>query len=470
MHRKNVLLLCIVTTISLLFSVQEKIYSADAYFNPGNIREQIVRAIKESKESIDIAVTNVTSRDILHSLIQAQERGVHIRIVVDRKRALKKEPLLSLYKNKKLITRVLIQKGVMHSNFAIFDSLLLTTGSYCWSENVSKFNHDNAIFTDETRIVVKYQKEFDRLFSKAITPDIPETHLSSEKNTEHRLSATPQKSQSVGGEQIVASGFGVDITGTTDNSINMNFEEFNRIFGVASELSDEQRESLWHRCTDKKVTWSGRVDYIGWGIVTGWMMGINHGDTSVEVKLNPANKERFSKVKYGNTVTYTGKLDTRVTKIFPYKLEDGDILEIKDTPPKTLSSDKLTQSPDVVPISQGPKKIFIVESFEDIDAIFSNKSKLTDSEKEEAWKKYQGKYVSWIGQIVYKNLSVASGLRIGIKQKEDKYIELKVSLSKKNKMLKLQDNETIHYTGKLTEWCKGNSPYVLEDGDIIILK
>ena len=74
-----------------------------------------------------------------------------------------------------------------------------------------------------------------------------------------------------------------------------------------------------------------------------------------------------------------------------------------------------------------------MESFEDIDNIFGSGSKLSDTQKDEEWEKYKGKYVSWEGQITYKNLNVASGLRIGMMQNERLYVELKVGLAKRIK-------------------------------------
>ena len=106
----------------------------------------------------------------------------------------------------------------------------------------------------------------------------------------------------------------------------------------------------------KRVKWRGKVNYIGWGLVTGWMLGVTCGDTSVEVKLNSDNKSHFSDVKYGNTVTYTGNLDSRVTRVFPYKLENGDVLKNENTPPEPLNASGLAANPYIMPVSQGPKK------------------------------------------------------------------------------------------------------------------
>ncbi|MDO8141817.1 MAG: hypothetical protein Q6358_10000, partial [Candidatus Brocadiales bacterium] len=90
--------------------------------------------------------------------------------------------------------------------------------------------------------------------------------------------------------------------------------------------------------------------------------------------------------------------------------------------------------------------------------------------KDESWGKYKGKYVSWMGQIVYKNLNVASGLRIGMMQKEKGDVEVKFGMAKKDKVLKFQEGETVLYTGRLIERCGSHAPYILEDGDIITIK
>ena len=82
----------------------------------------------------------------------------------------------------------------------------------------------------------------------------------------------------------------------------------------------------------------------------------------------------------------------------------------------------------------------------------------------------RGSMSGWMGQLVYKNINVASGLRIGIMQKERGAIEVKVGLAKKDKVLKFQEGEMVLYTGRLTERCGDNSPYILEDGDIITIK
>ncbi|TVM04357.1 MAG: hypothetical protein CV087_00225 [Candidatus Brocadia sp. WS118] len=473
MNFKKVCWPIIITTSISFFYMHERAFSSDVYFASQEIKGQILSAIEGCRDSIDIAVSDITAHDFLNALVKAQKRGVHVRVIVSKKHALTKGPLAGLDKDKKFAIKVLSQKESMQNNFAIFDAQVLAMGSYPWRKNVSNDNRYDMIFSDETKLVVKYQRKFDQLFQERGTTGRKERAVIEGK--EVGRPADTAISEIVPKElepesQVVASNYGVVITETAQGFINMSFEEFDKVFGMASDLSDEQKESLWSRCEGKRVKWKGEVAYIGWGLVTGWMMSIKYGDTSVEIKLNSAHKQHFSHAKLGNTVTYTGKLASRVTRVFPYKLEDGDVLEIVNTLPKPAHGSNLTEDPFVVPVSQGPKKIFLIDSFEDLDSIFGKESKVSEAQKEIAWEKYKGKYVSWTGQIVYKNVNVATGLRMGIMHKEKGDVEVKISLAKKDKVLKFHDGETILYTGKLVERRGNNTPFILEDGDIITIK
>ena len=60
------------------------------------------------------------------------------------------------------------------------------------------------------------------------------------------------------GERPVVSKYGVVITETPDGYINMHFEEFNTVFGVASDLTEEQKEAMWSRCVVKELNGVGK--------------------------------------------------------------------------------------------------------------------------------------------------------------------------------------------------------------------
>ncbi|MBV6518833.1 MAG: hypothetical protein DCC43_04750 [Candidatus Brocadia sp.] len=473
MNLKKLYWMTIIATWGSFFYPHERAFSSDVYFANREIKKQIVSAIEGCRDSIDIAVSDITAHDFLAALVKAQKRGVTIRMVVGKKPAFMKESLPAIDKDGKVVIKVLSQKGRRQNNFVIFDSQLLAIGSYPWRKNASNYNRYDLIITDETKLVVKYQREFDRLFQEERTASGGVNAVIEEKKKEKPADTDtsdiiPKGMDAI--NQTVAPNYKALLPETPDGLIAMSFEDFDKVFGIASELSDEQKERLWSRCEGKRVKWNGKVAYLGWGLITGWMMNVKYEDTGVEVKLSSAHKDHFSQVKFGNTVTYTGKLTARVTRIFPYKLEDGDVLHIENTLPQPVRDSELVEDPYTVPVSQGPKKIFLVESFEDLDSIFGKESKVSEAQKEIAWGKYKGKYVSWMGQIMCKNVNVATGLRMGMTQKTKGDVEVKISLAKKDKVLKFHDGETILYTGKLVERCGDSTPYILEDGDIMTTK
>ena len=471
-HVKRLSLSLLVALVSALLYLQQGAFASDAFFTTQEIHEQILRAIEDSAESIDVAVPEITSKEILYALAKARQRGVHVRLVIGTDRPLLKGPLSGLSKREGFAAKVLPRKELIHSNFAIFDCKTMVTGSYRWNKAPRKVARDCALFITDTRVLVKHQREFDSLFHGGAARAIPEGISTIEPKPEKPADTLPAATPTIAapGQKVIASNHGAVITEGDDGYIGMNFEEFNKIFGVASELSDEQKESLWSSCAGKRVKWNGKVSYIGWSLLNSWMLSVTHGDTGVEVKLNSANKPRFSAAKYGNTVTYTGKLESRVTRIFPYKLEDGDVLDVKNTLPTPLTQEEIHQNPDTVSVSQGPRRIFLVDTFEDIDKIFGAKSTLTDAQKDAAWEKYKGKYVNWSGQIANKNINVAVGLRIGITNKDRGDVELIAVASKKDHFSKFEEGETVLYSGRLQTRQKDNSPYILDDGDIITLK
>ena len=69
---KKYLFITVVLTVIILQSV---VFSSDVYFKHQEIKSQIVKAIEDSKESIDIAVSHIDSSDILGSLVKQRNEA-----------------------------------------------------------------------------------------------------------------------------------------------------------------------------------------------------------------------------------------------------------------------------------------------------------------------------------------------------------------------------------------------------------
>lgn len=148
-------------------SVPPAIYKTEVYFSPnGGIGSHIIKAINDSKVSIDLAIFDITSQDIRSSLENAKKRGVKIRIIADSRQAKGAHSVIEHLMGEGFDVKIRHGegRGIMHNKFAIIDSKLLITGSYNWTYSAERFNYENAIFIIDPNVIKEYQREFNKIW------------------------------------------------------------------------------------------------------------------------------------------------------------------------------------------------------------------------------------------------------------------------------------------------------------------
>ena len=148
-------------------SIPPALYKAETYFSPnGGVASNIIKAINNTKSSIDLAIFDLTSNDIASVLEQAQKRGVKIRIIADSRQAKGAYSAITELAREQVDIKITHGegRGIMHNKFAIFDSKSMVTGSYNWTNNAERFNYENAIFITDPNVIGAYQKEFDSIW------------------------------------------------------------------------------------------------------------------------------------------------------------------------------------------------------------------------------------------------------------------------------------------------------------------
>ena len=109
---------------------------------------------------------------------------------------------------------------------------------------------------------------------------------------------------------------------------------------------------------------------------------------------------------------------------------------------------------------------FVTASFDDLFNIFGNYSTLTDSQREDSWREYKGKYVRWEGVVNYKGISEDDWNRVGIRHNIDTNVELKFNEDKKGIVKMIRKGDSITYTGKLSILFDRNLLFKLENANI----
>ena len=155
--------LIIVLSITISISPLAK---TEVYFSlSDNPQKAIIKNINQAQAFINIAMYIFTDKEIALPLINAQKRGVKVRVYLD------KSQIESSYS----VSRLLVQKGIkvristnnyiMHHKFAIIDNHLLLTGSYNWTFSANNRNDENLMVIDDPEIIEIFQNQFVNLWT-----------------------------------------------------------------------------------------------------------------------------------------------------------------------------------------------------------------------------------------------------------------------------------------------------------------
>jgi len=139
---------------------------AEVHFSPqDDCAGAIQRFINRATEVLDVCVFTIADDRLTAALLEAHQRGVHVRILTDN------EKLDDLGSDIRQLHRAGINVHVdrtenhMHHKFAVADNQSVLTGSYNWTRSAAYYNQENLLITDDPAIIRPYAREFERLWS-----------------------------------------------------------------------------------------------------------------------------------------------------------------------------------------------------------------------------------------------------------------------------------------------------------------
>ena len=130
----------------------------DVCFTPQqNCALKIVNQIRRAKSSILVQSYSFTSKWIAFALIKAHDRGVQVKVILDKSQFDPQNFSMEGY---------LIQHGIpvwedyqlniAHNKVMIFDESTVETGSYNYTTSAQKYNAENILIIDNKMLAQKY--------------------------------------------------------------------------------------------------------------------------------------------------------------------------------------------------------------------------------------------------------------------------------------------------------------------------
>jgi len=149
-----------------------------ACFSPhGKCSAHILREIEQAKQELLVAVYAFTSDELARALIQAKNRGISVRVIIDREFDLDNNRSKGKFlENQRIPIRRISgvrntatdqERGLMHQKFAVIDRKVVLTGSYNWTRAAETLNDENLLFfRDAAPLAEEYRASFFRLWER----------------------------------------------------------------------------------------------------------------------------------------------------------------------------------------------------------------------------------------------------------------------------------------------------------------
>jgi len=160
----TILLLLTIIFISQFFLIS--LAKTEVYFSLyDNPQKEIIKNINQAEAFINIAMYIFTDREIALPLTKAHERGVKVRLYLDKEQVDYKYSQSRLLVQKGIKTRISTNNYIMHNKFAIIDNRILLTGSYNWTFSANYRNDENLMVIDDPEIIEIFQNQFVNLWT-----------------------------------------------------------------------------------------------------------------------------------------------------------------------------------------------------------------------------------------------------------------------------------------------------------------
>ncbi len=144
-----------------------EVQQESVYFSPGEeCLQAILSHINRATRKISICLFTISDDRIAEALISKHKNGVSIRVISDNDKINDKGSDIEKLANAGIPIRLDITENHMHHKFALFDGNITLTGSYNWTRSAERYNHENILITDSSRVLREFDKEFELLWNE----------------------------------------------------------------------------------------------------------------------------------------------------------------------------------------------------------------------------------------------------------------------------------------------------------------
>jgi len=138
-------------------------------FSPnGNCDQVLIKYINQARSSIHIMIYEFTLKNIETSLVDARNRGIEVKLVMDRSESQSRSSLYPDLKQRGFDVKIADVAGILHDKVAIIDGQYVLEGSFNYTNSAVRSNAENLVVINDVTIAQAYQNQFQQLFNSGV--------------------------------------------------------------------------------------------------------------------------------------------------------------------------------------------------------------------------------------------------------------------------------------------------------------
>lgn len=131
------------------------------YFSPlGGCTTAVVGKINIASKTISVMAYTFTSTPIAQALGQAQERGVKVRVVLDKKETGSKYSVATYLAHHGVAVWLDSEHPIMHDKVMVIDGATVVTGSFNFTKQAEEKNAENLLMIQDEGLAGQYERNF----------------------------------------------------------------------------------------------------------------------------------------------------------------------------------------------------------------------------------------------------------------------------------------------------------------------
>ena len=140
----------------------------EIYFSKdSNIETKIIENIDKSEKNISLMMFAFTNKNIANALINAQKRGIIIKVILDRvQNNFQKYSVYKYLKSNNINVKLDKNRFKLHNKVLIIDDNIVITGSYNYTKQANTYNDENILIIKDRNITQQYILDFNRVIKR----------------------------------------------------------------------------------------------------------------------------------------------------------------------------------------------------------------------------------------------------------------------------------------------------------------